>query len=145
MKELATYLMEFDTMKHYLAFFFVALALVTVAVIIDLCTGLSKAIAKRDAIMSNPLRRTLVKVLEYWGLQMIALIIDLLLCLTPIEHPYTTMFVSIAIVAIEIKSVFENLSERKSAAAKVQDIVTKIIAASDNETALKIVEIIKKM
>lgn len=137
--------MEYDTLKHYVVFSLVALALVTIAVIIDLGTGLSKAIAKCDAIRSNPLRRTLVKLLEYWGLQLIALIIDLLLCFTPLEHPYAIMIVSVAIVAIEIKSVFENLQEKNSAAAKVQDIVAQIIKASDNETATKIIELIKNL
>ena len=57
--------------------------------------------------------------------------------------PYCAVICALGILIIEGKSVLENFHKKKSAAAKVMDVIETIINCTDNETAEKIIKAIK--
>ena len=130
---------------HYVSYMGIVVALIVVSVMVDLFTGLGKAKARHEAISSKGLRQTFRKLLEYWGLILMCFTIDLLLLITPIGEPWVTMACGLSIVIVEIKSVIENLKARRSKAADAANLLQKIISASDNEQAKKIIDAIKEL
>ncbi len=130
---------------HYATYLLTTMTLVVVGVGVDLLTGIRKAKMKRERITSLGLRRTVIKLFEYWGLILMSFTLDLLLLITPIGEPWVTMACGLSVVLIEVKSVVENLKESRSKAAEVSELLQKIIMASDNEQAQKIMEAIKNL
>lgn len=130
---------------HYVTYLLAVMSLVVVSVAVDLMTGIGKAKAKHEEIQSLGFRRTIRKLLEYWGLILMCFTIDLLLLITSIDEPWITMVSGLSVVLVEVKSVVENLHERKSKAADAAELIRKIISASDNEQAKKVLDAIKKL
>lgn len=129
--------------ESYLLFLVMSLCLTTFTNVVDFITGIAKAKAKGEKLMSGGFRRTTKKVLEYWLLQLVAFSIDCLLVVFDLGIPIATCIVSIAIILIEGKSIVENINERKGNAQEVVDMVAKIIGASNSQQAKEIIEFIQ--
>ena len=83
-----------------------------IAVFIYMCTGVEKARARHEQIYSDKLRRTVAKIGEYWRVQIMFLLFDIVgSFITVYNLPYASMFGTLCIVYIELRSVFENLKE----------------------------------
>ena len=118
--------------------------LVIVACFIDLWTGIDAARKNKEKIRSKALRRTVAKAIDYLRVIVFGVLIDVLGLSFPwYIIPYCAIICTLGILIIEGKSVLENFHKKKSSAAKVVDIVTAIIDATDNETAEKIIKAIK--
>lgn len=142
--------MEVDILSRYTREFvmiYVALILITwlfnvFATLIDLWTGLDKAHAIGEPIKSNLLRRTINKIGDYWKVQAFALMIDtfgsLFWC-----YPFASMAAGLGIIAIEWKSVIENLKAKKAAAAQLPSVIAQIMSAKSKEDALKVLQTIQ--
>ena len=113
------------------------------AVLIDLWTGVNKAKAKGEAISSGGLRKTITKVGDYWSVQLFGLMIDIVGAIFW-NYPFASMLIGLGIVLIEMRSVIENLKEKKSAAAHLPDILSQIISARDAEAAQRLLNALKK-
>lgn len=123
---------------------FLCCILVIVACFIDLWTGIDAARKNREKIRSKALRRTIVKVLDYLRVIIFGVLIDVLGLSFPwYSMPYCAIVCALGILIIEGKSVLENFHKKKSAAAKVADVIETIINCADNETAEKIIKAIK--
>lgn len=121
---------------------YVAIILITwlfnvFATLIDLWTGLGKAHARGESIESGLLRRTITKIGDYWKVQAFALMIDVFGSLFW-GYPFASMAVGLGIIAIEGKSVIENLKAKKAAAAQLPSIIAEIINANNKRDALRI-------
>ena len=115
------------------------------AVLIDLWTGIEKAKATGMALHSHALRCTVTKIGEYWRVQLMFLLFDILaLSMCIYALPYASMVGTVAVVAIEVRSVFENLREKRSSAADVPDMLLNIIRCKDVEGARRLLETIDK-
>jgi hypothetical protein len=115
-----------------------------VACFIDLWTGIDAARKNKEKIRSKALRRTIAKVLDYLRVIIFGVLIDVLGLSFPwYVIPYCAVVCALGILIIEGKSVLENFHKKKSAAAKVVDIIEAIVDAADNETAEKIIKAIK--
>ena len=120
-------------------------AVMILAVLIDLWTGIEKAKATGMALHSHKLRCTVTKIGEYWRVQLMFLLFDVLaLSMGIYALPYASMMGTVAVVAIEVRSVFENLKAKRSAAAEVPEMLLEIIRCKDAEGAKKLLDLLKE-
>lgn len=123
---------------------FMCCILTIAACFIDLWTGIDAARKNKEKIRSKALRRTVAKALDYLRVIVFGTLIDVLGLSFPwYIIPYCAVVCTLGILIIEGKSVLENFHKKKSSAAKVVDIVSAIVDATDNETAEKIIKAIK--
>lgn len=90
------------------------------AVCMDLWAGVNSARARGEVINSGGFRRTIGKLGDYWRIQVMALIFDVIgSCIPWYEYPYASMIVTAAIVLIEGRSVWENERAKKGKRGEV--------------------------
>ena len=130
---------------HGVTIMFMCCVLVMAACFIDLWTGIDAARKNKEKISSKALRRTVAKMVDYLRVIIMGVLIDVLGLVFPwYSIPYCTVILALGILIIEGKSVLENFNKKKSAAARVVDIIGAIVDATDNETAEKIIKAIKE-
>ena len=116
------------------------------AVCVDLWAGTDSAKARGEKIYSGGLRRTFSKLGDYWRIQVMALIFDLIgSCIDWYKLPFASMLVTAAIVLIEGRSVWENEKAKKSQVAKLPDAIRAIIQCADAKTAEQLLEKLKEV
>lgn len=115
-----------------------------VAVCVDLWAGVDSARARGEKIYSGGFRRTFSKLGDYWRIQVMALIFDLIgSCISWYKLPYASILVTAAITLIELRSVWENERAKKSNAGKLPSAIRDILNCSkarDAEDLLKKLE-----
>lgn len=117
-----------------------------VAVCVDLWAGTYSAKARGEKIYSGGLRRTFAKLGDYWRIQVMALIFDLIgSCIDWYTLPFASMLVTAAIVLIEGRSVWENEKAKKSQVAKLPDAIRAILQCSDVKTAEQLLNKLKEV
>ena len=83
-------------------------AIMCIGVCMDLWAGVNSARARGEVINSGGFRRTIGKLGDYWRIQVMALIFDVIgSCIPWYEYPYASMIVTAAIVLIS--AAFEKL------------------------------------
>lgn len=95
---------------------------------IDMWTGCDCARRRGEQIHSHKLRDTVSKVCDYWRLLALAMIADVLLNRL-LGFPYLSVIVTVGVLAIEGRSVVENLRKSKSAAEDLPDTVARLLSA----------------
>ncbi len=121
-------------------------AIMCIAVCIDLWAGVNSAKARGEKVYSGGLRRTFAKLGDYWRIQVMSLIFDLIGSFIPwYSLPYVSMLVTAAIVLIEGRSVWENEKAKKSQVAKLPDAIRAIIQCADAKTAERLLEKLKEV
>lgn len=105
--------------------FFFTPALVTA----DLVYAVSAAKKLGERIRSHKLRKSIDKMLRYWGLQILAAIVGSIGLLFPDYYnlPYFSIAITFVIVVIEGKSLVEHFKRRKDHLSKVPETVQDII------------------
>lgn len=112
-----------------------------IAVCVDLWAGVNSAKARGEKIYSGGLRRTFAKLGDYWRIQVMALIFDLIgSCISWYNLPYASVIITMAIVVIEGRSVWENEKAKKSNIAKLPDVIRAIIQCSDVRSAEELIK-----
>lgn len=121
-------------------------AIMCIAVCVDLWAGVDSAKARGEKIYSGGLRRTFAKLGDYWRIQVMALIFDLIGSFIPwYSLPYASMLITAAIVLIELRSVWENEKAKKSQAAKLPEAIRAILQCSDARTAEQLLQKLKEV
>lgn len=112
------------------------------SVLIDFWSGISTAKALGEPLQSKGFRRTIAKTGDYIRILIFAVMFDALgICFIHIYMlPFATMICTVAVMIIEGKSVVENSRRKKAHAAKIPEIVKKIIKAATEKQATKILE-----
>lgn len=106
--------------------------LLFIATAIDFATGVRAAKARGDYVDSGGYRRSFKKLGEYWSVLVMMLLFDIIGSLfTWYALPYATMLGAAVAVAIELRSVMENLRSKKSAAAEIPEMLRKIIQCKE--------------
>lgn len=124
---------------------FACLVLICIACLIDMWTAIDAARANKERIRSKPLRKTGVKIVDYFRLLMFFVMIDLLgLCFVWYNMPYGAIIGTVGVLAVEGVSVVENFRRKRSHAADVAEVVSKIISCVTKEDAEKIIEAVKE-
>jgi len=115
------------------------------AILVDLSTGVSRARALKEKIYSGGLRKSLIKLRDYLSIFYFGVIVDIALNLVWKYMPVGLVTTCIVASAIELISVVENLKLKKSAAAKMPEIVAKMIEVKDTESAAKLLNELKNL
>lgn len=124
---------------------FICSVLICVACLMDMWTGIDAAKANKEKISSKPLRKTGTKIVDYFRLIIIFVLIDILgLCFPWYNLPYGAIIGTAGVLFVEGFSVVENLRRKKSNAAEVADIAAKIVECLTPEEAQKIIKKIKE-
>lgn len=118
--------------------------LICIACLMDMWTGIDAARANKEKIRSKPLRLTGVKIVDYFRLIIIFVLIDVLgLCFPWYNLPYGAIIGTAGVLFVEGFSVVENLRRKRSHAAEVADVAAKIVKCLTTEDAEKIIKMIK--
>lgn len=116
---------------------------VFIANIIDFWSGRDTAKALGEPIDSKGYRKTFVKIGDYYRVLVFLLLFDLIGSLFDFyKLPFATLLGSVAVIAIELKSVIENSRRKKSHSAEIPQIIKEIIQCS---TTAKGEEILKRI
>ena len=106
--------------------------LTVVASLVDFWSGRDTARAIGEKVDSHGLRRTFAKVSDYYKVLLFFLMFDILGSFFDFYRlPFGTLLASMAVITIELVSVWENSKRKKSHAADVPEIVKKIIQCGD--------------
>ena len=136
-----------EILLHYSKDFIVGFASIIVltwicnliASFLDMWSGIDKAKAKGEVINSSGLRKTITKVGDYWKVQIFALMIDMFGSLFW-DYPFVSIVIGVGIILIELKSVIENLQEKKANAGQLPEMIKKIIKAATEKDAAQIID-----
>lgn len=124
---------------------FICFIMIIVASFVDMWTAVDAARVSRERVSSRKLRRTVSKIIDYLRVIIIAMLIDLMGFFFPFYSlPFVVMICTLGTLLIEGYSVIENLRKKKSHAADVLDIATKIIECATKQDAEKIIKLIKQ-
>ena len=116
---------------------------VFIANILDFWSGRDTAKALGEPIDSKGYRRTFVKIGDYYRVLMFLLLFDLIGSLFEFyKLPFATLLGSVAVIAIELKSVIENSRRKKSHSAEIPEIIKEIVQCT---TTAKGEEILKRI
>ena len=115
------------------------------AILVDLSTGVSKARALKEKVYSGGLRKSFIKLRDYLSIFYFGVIVDIALNLVWKYMPVGLVTTCISASAIELMSVVENLKLKKSAAAKMPEMVAKMIEVKDTESAVKLLNELKNL
>lgn len=134
---------DYDTLESKLILVLIMWFIVLLAIIIDLIAGVRKAIQLDEARTSQGFKRTVTKLMQYYGLLCFALMFDVLASIVE-PMPYITALASIFLVFIEAKSVYEKAEEkdRRRMTKEADKLITLLENRGDVLKALS--EIIKK-
>jgi hypothetical protein len=103
-----------------------------VSVLIDLFFGVERARRLKIVRTSFGYRRTITKLTSYFGLMLMLSIAASVI----FKMPYFTVFGAIGIVAVEAKSVFENIQKDEKNIAEVQKLLLKLSESKEELQAL---------
>ena len=115
------------------------------AILVDLSTGVSKARALKEKVYSGGLRKSFIKLRDYLSIFYFGVIVDIALNLVWKYMPIGLVTTCIAASAIELMSVVENLKLKKSLAARMPEMIAKIVEVKDAEGAAKVIEELKNL
>jgi len=101
-------------------------ACVLVSVLIDLFFGIKRAKRLKIARTSYGYRRTITKLTSYFGLMLMLSIADIAASVI-FSMPYFTVVGAIGIIAVEAKSVFENIKQEQKGIEEVPKAILKIL------------------
>ena len=117
---------EISELTSFAAIVGCALIATLMAVLIDLWAGVDCARRRGEPIMSNGLRRTIVKLGDYWRVQAFGIVADVLL-LVFFTAPYLTILITLGEVLIEFRSVLETYKKTNSPAKGVTDAAKSVL------------------
>jgi hypothetical protein len=105
-------------------------ACVLLSVLIDLAFGIKRA--KRLKIIRTSLgyRRTVTKLISYFGLMLMLSIADIVASIV-LKMPYFTLIGTLGIVIVEAKSVFENIKQQEKGMEEIQRTLLKLLKHKD--------------
>lgn len=131
----------YDYIIVYLAIIMVSWLFVVIANTVDFISGRSCAKAIGEALNSKGYRRTFAKIKDYYQVLIFFLMFDIMACLLPFyKLPFSSLIASLAIIAIECKSVIEHKRKKKSHAADVPDIIRNIVQCATSDKAQEILD-----
>lgn len=137
---------NYGLLQHYILVILVMWVVMVLAVGVDLWAGVNSAKARGEKIFSCGLRRTFSKLGDYWRIQVMALIFDLIgSCLAWYGLPYASIVITAAIVLIEGRSVWENERAKKSNVAKLPAAIRDIINCSTAKSAEELLKKLKEL
>lgn len=120
---------------------FVLWVLVIAAVIVDLWDGVYTAHRLKRPVQSHKLRKTIDKISEYWRLLLLGAAMDCIGLLLPFYTlPYLSMALSLGLICVEAKSMFEHASMRRSSTLELQKVLRAAIDCASEADAIRLLK-----
>ena len=137
---------DFNVIQSQVYIILAMWVIMVLAVCVDLWAGPDSAKARGEKIYSGGLRRTFSKLGDYWRIQVMSLIFDLIgSCIDWYALPFASMLVTAAIVLIEGRSVWENERAKKGNVAKLPAAIRDIINCTTAKSAEELLKKIKEL
>ena len=116
------------------------------SVLVDMWDGVQTARFMKEKVNSKGLRRTFSKAGDYWRMMLFGLMFDSLGLLFPwYILPYMTMVITVGILVIEFRSVWEHNRRKRSHAAELPGVIANIIKCASEKDALELINKIKEV
>lgn len=132
---------DFDHVQLYVVIILIMWLFEVAAVCVDFWSGTNTAKALGQKLDSSGFRRSFAKLGDYWRVTVMFLFIDIIGGLFPWYNlPFATMLITLSVILIEGRSVYENAKAKKSQAAKLPDAIRAIIQCADAKTAHELIE-----
>lgn len=130
---------EIEKAKIFLAVFLAVCLMVIAAIMLDLWDGVHTARKTNQRVHSHKLRVTIDKMSEYFRFMLIGFLVDCIgIFFGFYALPFVGMLFGAGLIGVEMKSMFEHASQRKSHTASLPDIIERIIAAASRRDAERI-------
>jgi hypothetical protein len=126
---------DWNSFKVLLTVLVVLYACVFVSVLIDLFFGVKRAKRLKIVRTSFGYRRTTTKLTSYFGLMLMLSIADIAASVI-FKMPYFIVIGAIGIVAVEAKSVFENIKTGEKNIAEAQKLLLELFESKEELQAL---------
>lgn len=124
------------SMQVHAIWIMIAIIMVTLAMVVDLLTGVRKAKRNGNATTSSGLRKTCEKAYKYYLPIICGSFFDFLFCqLSFYTLPFLAMFISAYCILCEMKSVIENTNQKEQVKTAVETI-TEMLRNKDNPEEL---------
>lgn len=137
---------DFHHIQLFVTVIFVMWFLQVLAVMLDFWSGTNTARALGQKLYSNGFRRSFAKLGDYWRVAVMFLLIDIIGSLFAWYNlPFATILVTLAVIGIEGRSVWENARAKKSQAAKLPDTIRDIIRCVSVKDAEELLKRIKEL
>lgn len=115
------------------------------SVMVDMWDGVQTARFMKEKVDSKGLRRTFAKAGDYWRMMLFGLMFDSLgLLFTWYILPYMTMVITVGVLTIEFRSVWEHNKRKRSHAAELPNVIANIIKCASEKDALELINKIKE-
>ncbi len=148
MSELLEFLLALDLTNLYrhIGVTLMCWLVMFVSVLIDMWDGVQTAKFMKEKIDSKGLRRTFAKAGDYWRMMLFGLMFDTLgLLFTWYILPYMTIIITVGVLIIEFKSVWEHNRKKRSHAAELPGVIANIIKCASEQDALELIKKIKEV
>ena len=134
---------QFATQETF--WFLICAFLMFGAIMLDFSTGISKARALKEKIYSGGLRKSFIKLRDYLSVFYFGIVVDVAVNIVWQPKPIGIIVVCVSACSVELISVIENLKLEKSAAAKMPEMISKIVEVKDAEGAAKVIRELQNM
>ena len=116
------------------------------SVLVDMWDGVQTARFMKEKVDSKGLRRTFAKAGDYWRMMLFGLMFDSLGLLFPwYILPYMTMVITVGVLVIEFRSVWEHNKRKRSHAAELPNVIANIIKCASEKDALELINKMKEV
>ena len=116
------------------------------SVLVDMWDGVQTARFMKEKVDSKGLRRTFAKAGDYWRMMLFGLMFDSLGLLFPwYILPYMTIVITVGVLVIEFRSVWEHNKRKRSHAAELPNVIANIIKCASEKDALELINKIKEV
>lgn len=122
--------------------------IMSLAVLVDLWAGVTRARINGEVIHSYGLRRTVEKLSSYWRIQLMGVTVDLVGSLVSwYTLPFASIIITLGILIVEAISVWENEKNKKGNTniVKLPLIIKEIIKCSNPDDAQHLLEELQKI
>ena len=116
------------------------------SVLVDMWDGVQTARFMKEKVDSKGLRRTFAKAGDYWRMMLFGLMFDSLGLLFPwYILPYMTIVITVGVLVIEFRSVWEHNKRKRSHAAELPNVIANIIKCASEKDALELINKMKEV
>lgn len=127
---------NFEHIKLYVLVILIMWLFEVAAVCVDFWSGTNTAKVLGQKLDSSGFRRSFAKLGDYWRVTVMFLFIDIIGgFFVWYSLPFATMLITLGVIIIEGRSVYENTKAKKSQAAKLPDAIRAIIQCADAKSA----------
>lgn len=146
MNDIMVEVVNLHGLKRMLLIVVVLWLLMLVAILVDLWTGVERAKAMNEYVNSGGFRRTFTKIGEYWRVLAMLFIVDIIGNIFPwYTFPYASILGTVSVIAIEFRSVIENLRDKHSSAAEIPETIRQIIQCKNVTAASELIQQLKEI